>query len=110
MQYISDGDYKTARKNGISKDLAYQRVHVCQWDVKEAITKEVVKGQKSKKVKSLLDQANKNDIDITYSAVVGRMNKGYNDHQVVWTQKNQRPNPNWDEDYKRFEGNDARRI
>lgn len=103
MQYISDEDYKIARKKGISRDLVYQRVHVCQWDVKKAITKEVVKGQKSKKVKHLLDQAIKNGIDITYGAVVGRMNKGYNDHQIVWTQKNQRPNPNWDENYKKFE-------
>ncbi|GAQ18005.1 ferritin heavy chain-like [Oceanobacillus picturae] len=103
MQYISDEDYKTAKKNGIHKNLVYQRVHVCHWDVEEAITREVVKGQKSKKVMHLLDHAINNGINLTYGAVVGRMNKGYNDHQIVWIRKNQRPNPNWDQDYKKYE-------
>jgi hypothetical protein len=38
MQYITPNDYDIAEKNGLSKQLVYQRVYDYSWDVQDAIT------------------------------------------------------------------------
>lgn len=38
MQYISPEDYAIAERNGLSKELVYQRVYLYDWDVNTAIT------------------------------------------------------------------------
>lgn len=38
---LSREEYQTAQKNGISRQLAYQRVEVEFWDVEDAITRPV---------------------------------------------------------------------
>ena len=41
MKYITDENYATAKKNGISRHTAYARVYVLNWTVEKAITKKI---------------------------------------------------------------------
>lgn len=93
MQEISEDDYKKARRNGIPRNIVYQRVKNTKWSVEKAISwpirprKEKDQGE----IKRLHKLAKKNGIDIAYSTVGVRIAKYWTDEEVVTTPKGQQP-------------------
>lgn len=73
--FVSDEQYEIARKNGISRYNAYNRVWRLGWSIEDAITKPVgQKGFKRKYPIEYLEKAIKNGI--TNATFIGRVSRG----------------------------------
>jgi predicted DNA-binding transcriptional regulator AlpA len=73
MNYLTDEDYETANKNGISHINAYKRVYEYQWTIARAITTPVKRKEDSLWLK-YKDQVEK--LGITQMGFYQRINKG----------------------------------
>jgi hypothetical protein len=78
--YISEEQYATAKENGISYDMVYQRTHWLDWDVERAITEQPKKYAKPFTLKQLKKIA---EMGLTKHTVRKRMQRGNSFNQAV---------------------------